>query len=167
MQLGGGQYPKRVPWSTETGREEDTREEPSYEYSHDHEDQHDDHPTPQTNQKQSESDMPSTELDAYERLLDSASAPGHTENELRPSVLSMLTTTERTILPDGTVQTKTVLRKRFSDGREERSESFHTQNRDGSETTAPQYDWPSDPAQQEPTNAKGARNKKSGWFWSN
>jgi hypothetical protein len=37
-------YPKRVPWA------DATTDEPSYEYSHDHEDQHDEPPSPKTKQ---------------------------------------------------------------------------------------------------------------------
>jgi hypothetical protein len=36
-----------------------------------------------------------------------------------PSILSTLTTTERHMAADGMVTTKTVLKKRFADGREE------------------------------------------------
>ncbi|KAL8744260.1 MAG: hypothetical protein Q9190_003464 [Brigantiaea leucoxantha] len=43
-----------------------------------------------------------------------------------PSIISTLTTTERNTLPDGSVTTKVVLKKRFSDGSEESSESIHT-----------------------------------------
>lgn len=162
-----GRYPRRVPWVGENSTEAETNEEVSYEYSHDHEDQHDDPLTPKPNQQQFTAGMPSTELDAYERLLDLASSPANSGNESRPSVLSTFTTTEQTILPDGTVRTKTVLRKRFSDGREERSESFHTHNKYGSEVNETQHlGQPQNSAQQEPGDEKAAASKKSGWFWS-
>ncbi|USW51578.1 hypothetical protein Slin15195_G048970 [Septoria linicola] len=46
--------------------------------------------------------------------------------EQTPSVLAALTTTHTTRHPDGTVTIKVVLKQRFSDGREETLESFHT-----------------------------------------
>ena len=45
-----------------------------------------------------------------------------------PSILSTLTTTQKTSLPDGTIHTKVVLKKRFADGREESTETQHTEN---------------------------------------
>ncbi|KAK4986789.1 hypothetical protein LTR50_005084 [Elasticomyces elasticus] len=48
------------------------------------------------------------------------------EDSTKPSVLSTMTTTERTMLPDGTVTTKVMLKKRFADGREESSETVST-----------------------------------------
>ncbi|KAJ4293349.1 hypothetical protein N0V90_008631 [Kalmusia sp. IMI 367209] len=157
------EYPKHVPWEGE-----ETAEEPNYEYSHDHEDQHDEPPTPKTKQGQWSSDMPETELEAYERLLGPIPAPGApSQAEGRPSVLSTLTTTERTVGPDGTVTTKVVLKKRFVDGREESSETVHTQR--GQETEAQQQDpWKTiqeaqHAAQEQSQNGK---DKKAGWFWS-
>jgi hypothetical protein len=143
-------------------------EEPSYEYAHDHEDQHDDPPTPRMIQGKWSTDTPDTELDAYERLLGHSQSSGTAVKEQdRSSVLSTLTTTERTIAPDGTLTTKVVLKKRFADGREESSETVHTQR--GQETEAQQQDpWKaiqdaqSNP-QQEPPREKA---KKSSWFWS-
>ncbi|KAL8956837.1 MAG: hypothetical protein Q9193_005743, partial [Seirophora villosa] len=44
----------------------------------------------------------------------------------QPSLISTLTTTERKTLQDGSVYTQVVLRKRFSDGREECTETEHT-----------------------------------------
>lgn len=48
------------------------------------------------------------------------------EKQSKPSLISTLTTTERTTLPDGSVRTKMVLKKRFADGREENTETTHT-----------------------------------------
>lgn len=143
-------FPKRVPWEGE-----ERNEEPSYEYAHDHEDQHDEPPTPKLNQGKFTQGMPATELDAYERLLGPSTSSG---DGSKPSVLSTLTTTERTISPDGTVTTKMVLRKRFADGREESSETVHTQRGQEIESLAP---TPNSTTQHERTT------KKSGWFWSN
>lgn len=44
------------------------------------------------------------------------------------SVISTLTTTETRTLPDGSVETKKVLKKRFADGREESNESVEKKN---------------------------------------
>lgn len=204
-------YPKRVPWA-----DEPATDEPSYEYSHDHEDQHDDPPTPKATQSQawchpaqnqSEFDKRSiseylheqqqdgrelglnphlqkyyqdqhdqferrrditesneTELDVYEHVLeklkptDTATAPKH---EVQPSILSTLTTTERSVAPDGSVTTKVVLKKRFADGREESSETVHTQR--GHEMEPWQSSRATSAPQSEEVEKKG---KKSGWFWS-
>jgi len=145
-------------------------EEVSYEYAHDHEDQHDDPPTPKFKQGQWTDDMPETELDAYERLLGRTQVPGAPAKDTdvaRPSVLSTLTTTERTVAPDGTVTTKVVLKKRFVDGREESSETVHTQR--GQETDTQQEDpWKAmQDAQSKPQQETRPDNgKKSSWFWS-
>ncbi|KAL5117355.1 hypothetical protein ACEQ8H_004671 [Pleosporales sp. CAS-2024a] len=105
-----------------------------------------------------------TELDAYEHLLGkprsvTLQVPG--SRNMRSSILSTLTTTERTVAPDGSVTTKVVLKKRFADGREESSETVHTQR--GHE---------SDPwdKMKETTVSKSVEKEKekskSGWFWS-
>ena len=64
-------------------------------------------------------------------------------------ILSALTTTQTTRLPDGTVTTKVVLKQRFADGREETQESVHTSH----EAVAPAV---------EERKSKQQR----GWFWS-
>jgi hypothetical protein len=77
----------------------------------------------------------------------------------RPDVLSQLTTTETTRLPDGTVTTKVVLKQRFADGREEQHESVHTSNeKDGKLEQRPT------PPKVEPKQDKPS--KKGGWFWN-
>lgn len=78
-----------------------------------------------------------------------------TGNKL-PSILSTLTTTERTTLQDGSVHTKVVLKKRFSDGREESTETVHHQNAVRQ-------------TQDAETIGKDRETKEknsSGWFWS-
>ncbi|KAK4501392.1 hypothetical protein PRZ48_007201 [Zasmidium cellare] len=67
----------------------------------------------------------------------------------KPEVLSALTTTETTRLPDGTITTKVVLRKRFADGREETSESVHTAKED----------------LEQQHQSEDGKTKKKGWFW--
>lgn len=77
----------------------------------------------------------------------------HTEPQAkRPDVLSALTTTHTTRLPDGTVTTKVVLKQRFADGREETTESMHTRNEG---TNKSQDETPSQD-----------KTEKKGWFWT-
>jgi hypothetical protein len=143
-------------------------EEPSYEYSHDHEDQHDDPPTPKVHHSRWSKDMPATELDEYERMLGRTHAPGaitQKSEESKPlSILSTLTTTERTVAPDGSVTTKVVMKKRFANGQEESSETVHTQR--GQDNNAELHDpWKAtQEAQTYEQPSKGE--KKTGWFWS-
>ncbi|KAI4154108.1 MAG: hypothetical protein LQ340_001885 [Diploschistes diacapsis] len=135
-----------------------------------------------------------TELDMYERMLGLGSeSPSETRDQptlsaptaessreperaapsqqtQQPSVISTLTTTERVTMPDGSVRTKKVLKKRFADGSEESNESEEvqaprnkpsagilddTRNR---HTTKPPGSTLSEPEDKE--------KKKGGWFWS-
>jgi hypothetical protein len=158
------EFPRRVPWEGE-----ETAEEPHYEYAHDHEDQHDEPPSPNTKQGGWSGDAPETEMEAYERLLGPVPAFGASaQTDGRPSVLSTLTTTERTVHPNGTVTTKVVLKKRFNDGREESSETVHTER--GQDSAGGINDHSSGMLEataqhklQEPRKNEG---KKTGWFWS-
>lgn len=94
------------------------------------------------------------------------SNPVETEGQ-KPSILSTLTTTERTAFPDGTTHTKVVLKKRFSDGREESTETMSTQN----PVPKPQYQ-PATRAIDDQGNSetipgvKGKKKENTGWFWS-
>ena len=93
----------------------------------------------------------------------------------KPGVTSTLTTTERTTLPDGTVHTKMVLKKRFADGREESAETTHTthgqqeqQSRQLLESEAEtlktkKYSEAEKPQEE---NKNGKDKKKTGWFWN-
>jgi hypothetical protein len=84
----------------------------------------------------------------------------------RPSILSILTTTERLVASDGSVTTKTVLKKRFADGREESSETIEN-------TPATRPTW-REQRSELGANFEIARRKpalsdepeKKGWFWS-
>lgn len=145
-------------------------DEPGYEYAHDHEDQHDDPPTPKPQQtafpRSSSEARPdiATELDAYERLLTPQAISSLPNPEVRPTILSTFTTTERTTAPDGTITTKVVLKKRFADGSEQSSESVHTQHgevvhRSEDSQRAMQNAQASDETTQ-------SSQKKRGWFWS-
>jgi hypothetical protein len=146
---------------------ESEADEVSYEYAHDHEDSHDDPPTPKAAQGKWSDAMPNTELDAYERLLGRPGASAKTEGAPRASVLSTLTTTERTVAPDGTITTKVVLKKRFADGREESSETVHTA-RGQNEVKQHEDAWKAmQDAQATPKEDKSSEKKKSSsWFWS-
>lgn len=95
-------------------------------------------------------------------------APSSLEDE-KPSLICTLTTTERNKLPDGSTHTKVVLKKRFSDGREESTETVHTA-----------YDFQQSLAKSKPissaetmdVNSKATLDnnlknpKQNGWFWS-
>ncbi|KAF2496764.1 hypothetical protein BU16DRAFT_537912 [Lophium mytilinum] len=175
---------RRIPpsrWLSEV-EEGDTDEHESYEYGHDHEDQHDDPPTPRPDTSPStfarfteadDDEGPETELDAYERIVGPTPfTPSHQNHDTatsRPSVLSTLTTTERTTQPDGTVITKMVLKKRFADGREETSETVHTtqghSNRSGLEVPAESAAQQKVNQQEKPPK-QAAEKKTGGWFWS-
>ncbi|KAF2841162.1 hypothetical protein M501DRAFT_1000323 [Patellaria atrata CBS 101060] len=130
-----------------------------------------------------ESEEPSTELDLYERISppieesrnstkDSPSARALDPETVRSSkILSTLTTTERSTLPDGTVTTKVVLKKRFDDGREETSSSVHTSNvsedRDGTDSFNDFQNPATESAETQATTNGSDKKKNRGWFWSN
>lgn len=164
--MNNGGYPKKVPIHTE-----DSIDEPSYEYSHDHEDQHDDTVATRGNGGQTD-DTPATELDAYEQLLGSSlsntKGPSSSNSGIlsNPSVLSTLTTTERRYASDGTMTESTVVTKRFSDGREETSETVRTQRGKTVRTRESQSTSLANlpPAEQQ-NKATGSSGSK-GWFWS-
>lgn len=128
-------------------------------------------------------DEEETELDLYRRLL----CPGeetrpaeyatkcrvlarlakasiaHSEaHSSKPSILSTLTTTEKSTLPDGTTHTKVVLKKRFSDGREESTETVHTQNPVPEKLKQP----PAETDRKLETSRTQKQKEKKGWFWS-
>jgi hypothetical protein len=67
----------------------------------------------------------------------------------RPQVLSTLTTTETTRLPDGSVKTTVVLKRRFADGLEEMKESTKTSFEEPTASSSGDQDA-----------------SKKGWFWS-
>jgi hypothetical protein len=108
-----------------------------------------------------------TELDVYEQMYEKNNSSKYpaalaTTNETKPSILSTLTTTERTVAPDGSVTTKVVLKKRFADGREESTETVHTQR--GHESDP----WASSQMPQTKPREDGQDKEKKwgGWFWS-
>lgn len=127
-----------------------------------------------------------TELDMYDKILGSQqpspngpasattrsfahlqqdSSPSDTASKA-PSILSTLTTTERTTLQDGSIHTRIVLKKRFSDGREESTETVHHQN------AVRQTCDDASKSIEDVDSRKSCRDKEtkvkksSGWFWS-
>lgn len=77
-----------------------------------------------------------------------AFTPTQPTNE-RPQVLSTLTTTQTTRLPDGSIKTTVVLKRRFADGLEEIQESTQTSFDEAAASSA-----------------GGQDSSKKGWFWS-
>ena len=127
-----------------------------------------------------------TELDMYEHMLamerNSARASAGTSTttlEKTPKaqsveisepkskgVVSTLTTTERVVLPDGSTTTKRILRKRFSDGREESSESVHTTQAEQDHTDFSQFHTREGQSSENSSDRRKDQEKKGGWFWS-
>lgn len=162
---------------------EDPDEDDDY-YPHDEDDEDDD------------DDQEVTELDWYERMLrperrifpknffkalaseafkqepqqtqtmSSAAAPNE---DGKPGVISTLTTTERTTLPDGSVHTKMVLKKRFADGREESTETTHANHghREDIPRLMPALKTEKREAVEAGDGVEKLKDKKErGWFWN-
>ena len=67
-------------------------------------------------------------------------------------IISTMSRTERTQLPDGSVQTKKVVTKRYADGREETDSSVETTHpRSGNVDSS--------------SSGEGESKPKNGWFW--
>jgi hypothetical protein len=74
-------------------------------------------------------------------------------DDISPSrIISTISRTERTRLPDGSVQTKKVVTKRYVDGREETDSSVETTH-------------PSSGNVNSPGSGDGEPKPKNGWFW--
>lgn len=94
------------------------------------------------------------------------SSPSNADRKT-PNILSTLTTTERTTHQDGSVHTKVVLKKRFSDGREESTETVHHQNAVRQTLDAASKSIKDEENVGENGKDKGTKeNKSRGWFWS-
>ncbi len=93
------------------------------------------------------------------------SSPSDTDSKA-PSILSTLTTTEQTTLQDGSVHTKVVLKKRFSDGREESTETVHHQNAVCQTRDAVPKSIKDEKARTTGKDKEAKEKKSSGWFWS-
>ena len=127
-----------------------------------------------------------TELDLYERFLgsqgrlpdapDSFTRPSLVKpvaklgnDEDKSSIVFTLTTTERKTMPDGTVHTKVVFKKRFADGREESSETLHTAQSRPTQNCAPLVAASSQISKQdkeERLEKQDQEKSNKGWFWS-
>ena len=105
--------------------------------------------------------------DATPTSLDGVPKAKHFErNELQsPGIMSTLTTTETVSLPDGRVTTKTVLRKRFADGREESKETVHTTQSEQEQKGFNERNGEVTLSDVDGTRRKD-EGKKGGWFWS-
>ncbi|KAL9578514.1 MAG: hypothetical protein Q9203_007068 [Teloschistes exilis] len=153
--------------------------------------------------EQEEEQNATTELDLYRRFLGTQNRPAgsstnHTSSTQtftsttvggvaqqstdpdKPSITSTMTTTQRCTLPDGSVYTKVVLKKGFSDGREECTETEHTKQGHGRPRDEARGQ---DVVQQVPRKGREAEKggalgydgkvkqaleerKRGGWFWS-
>ena len=85
-----------------------------------------------------------------------------------PSLVSTLTTTERTTLPDGSIHTKMVLKKRFADGREESTETTHTAKDQQTTLIRKLVEKAKAEALTDHTvnKVQNPEKKSKGWFWS-
>lgn len=118
----------------------------------------------------------STEL--FGSQLPSFSSPSSCSNKYASSsdgspksVISTLTTVENRTLPDGSIETKRTLKKRFADGGEESSESTEIQPvskaRRAVETHGSKIVEAKDPESLEPPVASRQNDRKArGWFWN-
>ncbi|KAL8870397.1 MAG: hypothetical protein Q9174_003550 [Haloplaca sp. 1 TL-2023] len=119
------------------------------------------------------------ELACYQRMMEWESSNGNAASQQPssgpPSIISTMTTTQRHTRPDGSIYTKIVLKKGFSDGREECTETEETthgaprrqiQHQAGpnvkKSTAALGYDGKVKQAIEE----RMREQKKGGWFWS-
>lgn len=131
-----------------------------------------------------------TELDVYERMLglespdsdktanttptsppDESEPPAYsqaTQERKLPSIIGTLTTVERVTLPDGSVRTKRVLKKRFADGREESNESEEVELPESQrpKTTMDSTQQSSSPKAEQGLSSSREEKKRGGWFWS-
>ncbi|KAF2402990.1 hypothetical protein EJ06DRAFT_527952 [Trichodelitschia bisporula] len=114
--------------------------------------------------KESQDSGPESELDMYERA---GVAPSPERGVARPAaaptdaaiakskILSTLTNTERYTAPDGSITTKTTLKRRFADGTEETSETVEMTPAGGHRSQG-----------DNPQHVASNTGKGKGWFWS-
>jgi len=94
-----------------------------------------------------------------------------TQEASTPSMLSITTTKDQHTAPDGSITTKTVVKKCFADGREESTESVETTPSTGPDAWARQqtgHDRFSAGNEQTQVASKIVNEAKrgKGWFWS-
>ncbi|MCJ1352986.1 MAG: hypothetical protein MMC33_002970 [Icmadophila ericetorum] len=139
-------------------------------------------------EEEEEEEKKATELDLYEHFLGSQSPPSPPQepssrksglsttpnpvvapsSEVRDlQIVSTLTTTERTTMPDGTTRTRMVLKKRFADGREESNETVYTIQAQGSHKGDEKEDGMKRLTEHaSDSNDKGKEKERKGWFWN-
>lgn len=121
--------------------------------------------------------QPETEMDMYENMWEAREGRGKdemspsssastsssitsisspSEAEQKPSIIAVMTTTETRTMPDGTVYTKRVLKKRFSDGTEENREEESTGQLEGENKTK---------TAENIDHELQSNKERSGWFW--
>lgn len=140
-----------------------------------------DQPTAEQEYKREDDTNAGSELDHYETFLGSLGKIAATASEdMRetavqsrderheglPSIISTMTTTERRVLPDGTVTTKKVLKKRFADGTEETEETTNTTHGTRKPLELEQSRPQSTLNSSKPESAIAEEAKKKSWFWS-
>ena len=95
----------------------------------------------------------------------SSSAP-EPAREQSDSIISSSTTTERWTRPDGTIETRRVFKRRFSDGREVEEETHNLEEpqeiRSSHAVSLQQAPWPVGPKELESTNDDKVNQKRSG-----
>lgn len=99
--------------------------------------------------------LPQSELEFYE-MMSSRDQTKKSHDGAKPGILSTLTKTERRVLPDGSTQTRTILRRRFEDGTEE--------TEDTSEVTPSTKELPAKQVIQD-DSASPPKDQRGGWFW--
>lgn len=112
-------------------------------------------------------------------------------NQDTNSIIQTMTTVERRTLPDGKIETKRVLKKKFADGREESRESIEHENGSKLPSSFPKSDrlespfsgpiaWPEQPVDKftEPVRVQNKKTqtpasqpqddnkRRGGWFWN-
>ncbi|EFR01195.1 hypothetical protein MGYG_04197 [Nannizzia gypsea CBS 118893] len=106
--------------------------------------------------------------DDRQAIADSAvirSTASRTNKDLLQPIVSSVTTTQRVMQPDGSIKTKTVVSKRFADGREENTETEEvTRNKhsavdESSQVVASRGD------NQRSTPDGREKKRSGGWFW--
>ncbi len=92
------------------------------------------------------------------------------DNQSPTSIISTLTTIEKRTLPDGRLQTRRVLKKRFADGREESSESTQIQSQppicDTVGKSVPERPEANIEKSESSVGPTPDKKKMGGWFWT-
>ncbi|KAJ9654822.1 hypothetical protein H2198_006177 [Neophaeococcomyces mojaviensis] len=87
------------------------------------------------------------------------------EREKKPSIVSTMTKTTSRTLPDGSIETKRVLKNRFSDGREESEESTDISQPPNLRRLQTELSKKEDVMPSSENGKPATQQKKNGWFW--